>query len=147
MIDDSKSPLDINEDGMFCKYRSLGSIYSNNLNIILDMNARAKFVRGPAAETHIISLLGFLRLKKLTGTGFAYPNIMGELLKMRRSGKMIVPNISIWTNGFRDNLPICLAVGSPNLLATNPCDTSCRMIAMSIGSVIIDIFWISPSIF
>jgi len=46
---------------------------TRNWNKIPQINAIAILIPGPAAPTHIISLLGFLRFAKFTGTGFAAP--------------------------------------------------------------------------
>jgi hypothetical protein len=59
--------------------------------------------------------LGLRRLKKLIGTGFAHPKIMGERIIISRNGRSTVPTGSIWARGFKVNLPAYFAVGSPNL--------------------------------
>src|SRR5437879_2733842 len=46
---------------------------------------------------------------------------------MRIAGRMIVPKGSTWATGFNVRRPARLAVSSPNMRATQPWDTSCRM--------------------
>src|SRR3954466_11340517 len=41
---------------------------------------------------------------------------------------MMVPKGSMWAMGLSVKRPARLAVSSPNMLATHPCETSCRMI-------------------
>lgn len=65
------------------------------LKIRLKNIARHIFAKGPAIPTKRISLLGFLKLKKFTGTGFAQPKITLEPKINKDNGKIIVPNRSI----------------------------------------------------
>src|SRR3977135_3711785 len=51
---------------------------------------------------------------------------------------MMVPNRSICERGINVSRPIRSAVSSPNRSATNPCITSCRMIAKIVGNAQID---------
>ena len=83
------------------------------------------FVAGPAAETKAESRLGFLKLWKFTGTGFAVPKINAPFENIKSIiGTMIVPMGSMCAIGFSVSLPIIFAVGSPNLFATKPWATS-----------------------
>ena len=83
--------------------------------------ATTKLDMGPANETINIPLFLFLKLYEFIGTGFAHPN-----LKM---SKKINPTKSICFIGFKVNLPLFLAVLSPNKYAAYPCENSCIIIA------------------
>jgi hypothetical protein len=102
------------------------------INKILKI-ARSMFVIGPAAAEIAMPLLGSLKFIGLIGTGFAYPKT-GCPKRSNNAGIIIVPSRSICAIGLRVSLPINLAVGSPSLFATKPCETSWNVIAMSIGS-------------
>ena len=78
--------------------------------------AIAKLLIGPASETVTLSSFGFLKLFGLTITGLPQPKTKGDPMMIRNNGRR-VPTKSRWTIGFRDTLPINLAVGSPNWLA------------------------------
>lgn len=82
------------------------------------------FVNGPARATRARSFLPSRKLNGSTGTGFAAPKTIGEPEKIRSSGRRTLINGSIWLLGLRVSLPESLAVGSPNLSATNPWATS-----------------------
>ncbi len=106
-----------------------------NLRIKRLMTARMTFVIGPAAAEIAISLLGSLKFIGLIGTGFAYPKTNCPPVKTNNiKGIIIVPIRSICAIGLSVSLPINLAVGSPSLFATKPCETSWNVIAISIGS-------------
>ena len=78
--------------------------------------AKLKLAAGPAKATKPISLFGFFRSKGLKGTGFAQPKTKLPLLtKKRKRGKRKEPKGSKCFKGFKDNLPLSLAVGSPSL--------------------------------
>src|SRR5438270_3648600 len=47
---------------------------------------------------------------------------------MSRTGRRMVPKGSMWAAGFSVRRPARLAVSSPNMSATRPWETSCRMI-------------------
>ncbi len=91
---------------------------ANGKILILRISARTTaikiFVMGPEIPTQIMSFFGFLNLEKLTGTGFAQPKIIGELVRKRNNGKIIVPNKSTCLMGLRVNRPRSFAVGSPS---------------------------------
>lgn len=92
-----------------------------NLRIRMLKIERSILVIGPAAAEMAISLLGFLKFIGFMGTGFAYPKTNWPLVNIISiRGISIVPIGSIWARGFNVSLPIILAVGSPNLLATKP---------------------------
>ena len=76
--------------------------------------AAAKFAAHPARETKIISLLGFLKLLGLIGTGFA-PPITNPIVRYAKIGIIMVMNRSICGRGLSVSLPILCAVGSPHL--------------------------------
>jgi hypothetical protein len=96
----------------------------NLRTIILPIDRRI-FITGPAAAEMAISLLGFLKFIGFIGTGFAYPKTNCPLVKIISiMGISIVPIGSIWAIGFNVSLPIILAVGSPNLFATKPWESS-----------------------
>jgi hypothetical protein len=86
------------------------------------------FVIGPAAEEMAMPFLGSLKLAGLIGTGFAYPKMTPPNI-INMSGIITVPMGSICLIGFSVNRPMNLAVGSPSLLATYPCETSWSVIA------------------
>lgn len=65
------------------------------LKIKLKNIARHIFAKGPAKPTKMISLLGFLKLRKFIGTGFAQPKINLEPKINKDNGKIIVPNRSM----------------------------------------------------
>src|SRR3990172_9742250 len=57
---------------------------------------------------------------------------------------MIVQNRSICRKGFNVRRPMFRAVGSPSLFATQPCATSCTMMAKMTGgaiTIILRIIW------
>ena len=78
---------------------------------------------GPAAATIMKSRRGFLRLRSITGTGFAQP-IKGRLLTTAMIGRRTVPIQSMWTSGFNETRPSARAVGSPSLSAVQACAAS-----------------------
>ena len=85
---------------------------------IVQKIAIKRFAPGPAKATHSIFFLGFRKLEKLTGTGFAQPiNINPEV--NANIGITILPIKSICLMGLRVNLPCLKAVLSPNLWAKN----------------------------
>jgi hypothetical protein len=86
-----------------------------NLKSKLKDIAKIIFAKGPAIPTKTISLLGFLKLKKFIGTGFAQPKITLEPKIAKDKGKIIVPNISMWARGENVRRPDIFAVGSPSL--------------------------------
>ena len=84
-------------------------------------SACTKFDPGPAAATQIMSRLGWRRLPKFTGTGFAQPNMNGRRpssAAAARPGTSIVPIGSMCFIGFSVTRPSIQAVRSPNSLAT-----------------------------
>jgi len=83
--------------------------------IKLKIKARIIFAKGPATPTKIISLLGFLKLRKFIGTGFAQPKMTFESKINKDNGKITVPNRSICAKGLNVSLPCIFAVGSPSL--------------------------------
>lgn len=93
------------------------------MNIEKNIIAIKKFESGPAKETIALSLKGFLKLFGLTGTGFAQP-IRNAPLKNDRNGKSNEPIGSICLTGFKEYLPCCSAVESPNFFAENACANS-----------------------
>jgi hypothetical protein len=99
---------------------SLGAKFANNLTIKLARIAKITLDKGPAKETKAKSFLPSLRLKTSTGTGLAAPIIIGEPVIRRRRGRAILIMGSICFWGFRVNLPISRAVGSPKRSATYP---------------------------
>jgi hypothetical protein len=64
----------------------------------------ARLEAGPAAATHNMSFLGWRRLLKLTGTGFAQPNMKGESASVT-IGSTIVPTRSMCFTGFSVTRP------------------------------------------
>ena len=111
-----------------------GKILRMRVNSNILAKARTIFMAGPAAETKAESLLGCFRLRKLTGTGLAVPNMKEPFDNIKSMiGTTTVPIGSICTSGLKESLPIILAVGSPNLFATNPWATSWKVIAIKIG--------------
>jgi hypothetical protein len=64
----------------------------------------ARFEAGPAAATQSMSLLGRRRLLKLTGTGFAQPNMKGENASVT-IGRTIVPTGSMCLTGLSVTRP------------------------------------------
>ena len=87
------------------------------LKVVLEMDeANNKFDAGPAKAIFIISVLGLAKYRESTGTGFAQPNPTNKIINE--------PNISKCASGFKVKRPAYLAVGSPNLLATHPCENS-----------------------
>lgn len=63
--------------------------------IKLKIIARDIFAKGPAIPTKTISLLGFLKLRKFIGIGFAQPKMILEPKINKDNGKIIVPNRSM----------------------------------------------------
>lgn len=104
-------------------------LITGNLIINAIKTALKKLAHGPAIATHNISFLGFFKFRKFIGTGLAQP-MGGNLNITIVNGRRIVPIGSMWASGLRDNLPEYLAVGSPNLYATQPCAYSCNVIAI-----------------
>ena len=80
------------------------------------MKARSKFEAGPAKAIFIISFVGFLRLKGLTGTGFAHPKPTKKIIN--------VPIGSRWFIGLMFVLFNLYEVSSPSLKAINECENS-----------------------
>src|SRR3989344_9151592 len=81
-----------------------------------------KLVAGPAKETFKVPHFWSLKLKGLTGTGFAQPK-MGPWPAVainNNKGNKIVPKGSICFKGFKVKRPASLAVVSPNFKATLP---------------------------
>ena len=66
---------------------------------IVQSIAIIRFAPGPAKATHSISFLGFRKLEKLTGTGFAQPKIKPACKKNNNAGKIIVPSESMCLKG------------------------------------------------
>ena len=62
-----------------------------------------------------------------TGTGLAQPKTPAPA-RDNKAGTINVPTGSTCAIGFRVRRPARFAVSSPNALATQPCDTSWRMI-------------------
>jgi hypothetical protein len=56
-------------------------------------------------------------LAKLTGTGLAYPKIIGDPESFNIRGRIREPNTSRCGTGFRLSLPARFAVGSPMIRA------------------------------
>lgn len=81
-------------------------------------------VSGPESATSATSLRPSFRLNGSIGTGFAAPKITGEPERTSIRGKRMLIKGSICFLGFKVSLPARLAVGSPNLSATNPWATS-----------------------
>ncbi len=103
----------------------------NTRNIKAKRKAKIRLVTGPARDTSIISFCGFLKYRGSTGTGFAQPKTKApDRLVITKTSK---PIGSMWGTGFRVNLPIRRAVGSPRLAATQPCATSCSIIPKRAG--------------
>ena len=61
-----------------------------------------------------------------TGTGLAQPNTP-KLASASTAGTISVPTGSTCTSGLRLKRPARSAVSSPKSRATQPCDTSCKM--------------------
>ncbi len=68
--------------------------------------------RGPLSDIRMMSDLGFLKYRGLTGTGFAQPK-----LKRKRH---TAPSGSMCLSGLRVSRPMALAVGSPREKAAFP---------------------------
>ena len=86
--------------------------------------ATEKLLAGPDKAINPPSFLGFFKLFGLNGTGLAHPKSTGLPMAYKSNGNSTDPNGSMCLIGFKVNLPASLAVESPNLLATNPCETS-----------------------
>lgn len=83
--------------------------------------ARKKLASGPARETSIMSLLGFRKFKKFTGTGFAVAKKNApEVAQSINRGSKTEPYRSMWGIGLKVSRPEKRAVLSPNLSATTP---------------------------
>ncbi len=82
---------------------------------------------GPASATSTPSLRGLRRLAVLTGTGLAHPMTPKEVSESN-AGTIRVPTGSTWDTGLSVSRPARAAVLSPNILATHPCEISCKMI-------------------
>ena len=82
---------------------------------------------GPARDTSTPWLRGLRSRPTFTGTGLAQPKTPAPASDSS-AGTISVPTGSTCTTGFRVSRPARFAVSSPNALATQPCDTSCRMI-------------------
>ena len=67
-----------------------------------------------------------LKCSGFTGTGLPHP-MTGAPVRIPKIGKKTVPIISMWGMGERLTLPKSLAVGSPNLSATQPCAASWQL--------------------
>ena len=74
------------------KMKNLMLIIETRTAKSVEMNAKTKFAKGPAAETKARSLLGFLKFLVITGTGFAQPNPTKAIIS--------APRGSIWSRGF-----------------------------------------------
>ena len=83
------------------------------------------FKFGWAKAVSAMPRLGCLKLRILTGTGFAQPNLNTTI--MRR------PKISRCLMGLSVSLPISFAVLSPSLYATKPWLSSCRVMHSRAG--------------
>jgi hypothetical protein len=94
--------------------------------------ASARFMPGPASATSIMCSRGLRMLAATTGTGLAQPNT-GAPLIASTSGNATVPMGSTWRIGLGLSRPSSLAVGSPNALATQPCEISWSTIAKISG--------------
>ena len=103
------------------------------LKIRTEAAAVAILAIGPANEIQRPPFRGFRRLRGLYGTGLAHPNT-GCLKMMRRRGKMIVPNRSMWTRGLRDARPRAAAVGSPSRLAVQAWAASWTVMAKKMAN-------------
>ena len=84
-------------------------ILQHNKNSGYAINAKIKFDKIPEMLTSNVSLLIFLKLNALIGTGLAQPN--------PNTKKLIKPILSKWAIGLKVNLPADFGVGSPNLYA------------------------------
>lgn len=104
--------------------RIVGTRGPSNLISKAKTTAIRKFIKGPASETRAMSFLPSRRLNGSTGTGLAAPKIIGEPERIRRSGSKMLIQGSMCGRGSRVSLPSSLAVGSPSLSATKPCETS-----------------------
>ena len=83
--------------------------------------AKKKLLAGTASATNTMPHLGFIRLLKLTGTGFAKPNInRPPEPKSSNAGNKIVPKGSICLKGLKGTRPRRLAVSSPSFKAAHP---------------------------
>lgn len=80
-----------------------------NLKINEKIITAIRFESGPANATLRLSILGFLKLLGLIGTGFPQPK--------PNNTSEIVPITSRWTSGFKDKRPLIFAVSSPSLWA------------------------------
>ena len=105
-----------NKNFIIITFAKIG-ILRNNAN----KTAIKIFANGPARPTQNTSFFGFFKKLKFIGTGFAHPNTTGECINNKKIGKMIVPTKSICAIGLKVRRPEYLAVGSPNLFATQPC--------------------------
>jgi len=95
---------------------------------IENKKANTKFAAGPAIAIKAAPNKGFFKLKGLYGTGFAQPKaILKPVIINENMGTKKEPTGSKCLKGFNDNLPISLAVVSPNIKAIVPCDTSCKI--------------------
>lgn len=77
------------------------------------IKAKIMFDSGPAKATFASPYFLSLKLRGLTGTGFAQPKTTGLPVKIRIPGKIIEPNHSRCFMGFKVSRPAFLAVKSP----------------------------------
>ncbi len=98
------------------------------------IKAKTKFIAGPAKATQTISLFGFFRREKSTGTGFAHPKTNDECDNTKTNGNNTVPTGSTCRNGFSVNRRASRAVVSPKRSATNPCAISCKTTPKTTGT-------------
>lgn len=84
--------------------------------------ATRKLAPGPAKDTFSIPFFGSLKLKGLTGTGFAQPNTgpLPAVIIKRERGIIKDPKKSKCFNGFKVKRPLSLAVESPKDKAALP---------------------------
>lgn len=105
------------------KIIAIGSEYVPNrvINKILNkmklITLNKKFDAGPEREVNAMPLYGSLKLKGLTGTGFAHPKTKGDPTIIKNAGIINVPKRSICLIGFNEILFNLFPVGSPNLFA------------------------------
>ena len=111
--------------------------------INVQIKAIIKFETGPAKATIAISCKGLLKFLGSTGTGLAQPKIKPVPVINNKPGTIIVPNKSTCLTGFKVNLPNLDAVLSPYFFATQPCATSCTVIAKITGNIHTAMRWIT----
>ena len=92
------------------KTAGFGSPVPKNLITSPATKANTILDKGPAKATNASPFLPDFKALKLTGTGFAHPNMIPPGKMAQSRGNIIEPNGSICLIGFKVSLPIILAV-------------------------------------